>query len=272
LGQERLTLLPGLLEEIKKHGRPVVAAPPGVLLELEGDMPRLKDWLPGLTRYHLPSVHLTLKGRGDQVRTEVRLVYSEPLPLTLEPWKFPTNRIKDPVISFTVARGVAPLLSQVKGISKLNLNPVANQFCAWGPGTIHADTYYSVPAANPSNVLYQIGPNLPEFTSNLLAQSIGGFSLISNRNELHWNGLPALFPQVRPIREGDTDFLLAELFPFSRQTNTPPPELFGQLKDKPDLAYYDWEFTQARLVHAEQMQQIWDMVNYLRSLGPKKSH
>ena len=259
-GQERLTLLPGLLEQVNKSGRPLVLQP-NVPLEFEADFPRLNDWLPGLAPYKLPPVHLTLTGKGDYLRTEVTLSYSDPLPLTLEPWRFPTNIIKDPIVSFTVARGIAPLLSQVKGFSTLGLKPLPNQFCAWGPATVHADTFLTIPVANPSNALYQIGPKLPEFTTELLSQSIGGFTLISNRNELLWQGWPVLLPHLRAIREDGADYLLGGLFPMPRSTNPPPPELFSQLKDKPKLVYYDWEFTPERLVHAEQFQQLWDMVN-----------
>ena len=88
-----------------------------------------------------------------------------------------------------------------------------------------------MPVANPSNVLYQIGPKLPEFTSNLLSQSIGGFGLISNRNELIWQGWPVIVPHLRAIRDGGTDYLVGGLLPMRHMTNPPPPELFSQLKE-----------------------------------------
>ena len=266
LGQERLTLLPGLLEEIKKTGRPI-ASQPNVPLEFEADLPRLGDWLPSLASLKLPPVRYTLTGKGDYVRTELRLLYSDALPWKFEPWKIPTNFVSDPLISFTVARGIAPLLSEVKGIAGLGLDPLPNQFCAWGPATIHANTLLSIPIANPSNVLYQIGPKLPDFTSNLLSQSIGGFALISNRNELIWTGWPVLIPHLQARRDAGADYLLGGLFPLRLSTNKPPAELYAQIKDRPNLVYYDWEITQERLTHARQFQQLWDIMNY-RQLVP----
>ena len=264
LGQERLTLLPGLLEQITKTGRPIVLQS-NVPLELEADCPRLGDWLPALSKCKLPPLHLTLTGRGGYLRSEARLTFSEPLPLRIDPWKFPTNFVHDPIISFTVARGIAPLLSQVKGVPALGLNPLPNQVCAWGPATIHTDTRFSVPMANPSNVLYQLGPKLPDFTTGLLSQPIGGFALVTNRSELFWQGWPVLLPYVQAVRDAGTEYLVGGVFPMGpRLTNPPPPELFGQLKERPKLVYYDWEITQERLSHAEQMQQLWDMMNHLR--------
>src|SRR5438105_314963 len=47
LGQDRLTLLPGFIEQIQKSGRPL-AAQSNVALEIDADFPRLGDWLPKL--------------------------------------------------------------------------------------------------------------------------------------------------------------------------------------------------------------------------------
>ena len=266
IGHEPLTLLPALLEQINKSGRPV-SAQPNVPLELEADLPRLTDWLPALGKAKLPPLRLTVTGKGEYLRTEARLLYSEALPWKFEPWKIPTNFVSDPLISFTVGRGIAPLLAQIPDLSTLGLQQLPNQFCSWGPATVHADTFCSIPMTNPSNVLYQVGPKLPDYTSNLLSQSIGGFALISNRNELVWQGWPVIVPYVRAVRDHGTDYLLGGLFPLRSSTNRPPPELFGQLKDRPNLVYYDWEITQERLVHAKQLQQLWDITNH-RRLAP----
>jgi len=260
LGQEKLTLLPGLLEQITKNGRPI-ASQPTVPLELEADFPRLGDWLPDFTRYKLPHASMTVTGKGDYLRTEVHLPFSESLPWTEEPWKIPTNLVRDPIISFTAARGIAPLLSQVKDISSLGVKPLPNQFCAWGLATVLGETLFSIPVANASNLLYQIGPNLQDFTTELLSQRLGGFVLASNINEMAWQGWPVIIPHVRAIRERDSDYLVGGLLPFPPATNPTPAGLFSQLKD-PKLIYYDWELTEVRLTHAKQLQQVWDITRH----------
>ena len=260
VGPEKLTLLPGLLEQVNKSGRPI-ALQPAVPLELEADFPRLSDWLPGITRCKLPHASLTLTGRGDHLRTEVRLPFSDALPWTEEPWRIPTNLVRDPIISFTAARGIAPLLSQVKGISTLGLKPLPSQFCTWGLATVLGETLLSVPVNNASNLLYEIGPKLPDFTKELLGQSIGGFVLISNRTELVWGGWPVVVPHLRPVREAGTEYLLGGLLPIPPATNPQPAGLFAQLKDR-NLVYYDWELTEARLKHVRQLQQLWDIMSH----------
>ncbi len=258
LGQDRLTLLPALLEQISKTGRPVVQGP-NVPLELEADLPRLGEWLPGISTLGLPSTHLTIFGRGDYLRTEARLTFSQSLPLVAEPWRVPTNLVGDPLISFTVARGVEPILNQVKDISALGLKPLPNQFCSWGPDTAHVDTFLTFPVSNPSNALFRMGPELPDFFTRLLSQSIGGFTLISNRFEILWTGWPVLVPRLIAVRDSGAEYLLGSLLPIRLATNRPPPELFNQFMGRTNLVYYDWEITQARLKHAKQLQQLWDI-------------
>jgi hypothetical protein len=260
LGHDKLTLLPALLETTTKTGRPLPREA-NVALDLDLDCPRLGDWLPALPESKLPFIHLTLKGKGDFLRTEAKMRFSQPLPWTYEPWKIPTNIIRDPIISFTVARGIAPLLSQIKGFPSLGLEPTPNQFCAWAPATIHADDSMALPAANPSNALYQIGPKLPDFFSNLLGQAIGGFTLISNRNEIVWRGWPVLSPNLRAFREAGNTYLLGSLLPTRPTTNHFPSDLLPQIENRPNLAYYHWELTHTRLLHAKQLQQLWDIMN-----------
>jgi len=268
LGTERLTLLPDLLERINKDGRPM-AAQPNAALEIEADCPRLVDWLPSLGISKLPPIHLTIAGKGAYLRSEIQLHYSQPVPWVPEPWRIPTNLISDPIISFTAARGIAPLLSQVKGISALDV-PLPNQLCAWGPATIHAETFVSVPMANPTNVLERIGPKLPDFTAGLLSRNVGGFVLTSNRNELVWAGWPVLVPHVRVMHDGGADYLVGSLLPTRILTNRLPPELFSQLKNGTNQVYYDWEITQSRLVHSKQLHQLWDIFNQ-RRMAPTNS-
>ncbi len=263
LGQERLTLLSALLDQISKTGRPV-AGKPNVPLDLEADLPRLGEWLPGVMPLKLPPIHLTITGRGDYLRTEARLVFSRPLPMVPEPWRVPTNLVGDPLISFTVARGIAPLLSQVKDISTLGLKPLPNQFCSWGPDTVHVDTFVTFPISNPSNTLFQIGPQMPDFFTRLLSQSIGGFTLVSNRYEIIWTGWPVLVPRLIAVRDRGADYLMGGLLPIRLATNRPPPELFSQFMGRTNVVYYDWEITQARLKHAKQLQQLWDIANHRR--------
>src|SRR5262249_37518925 len=75
------------------------------------------------------------------------------------------------------------------------------------------------------------------------------------------DGLPVMAPSVAPFRQGGVNYLLGSLLPSSTSSNVAPAELFSQL-GRADLAYYDWEITQEKLMHARQMFQVVDMANH----------
>jgi hypothetical protein len=60
---------------------------------------------------------------------------------------------------------------------------------------------------------------------------------------------------------------MTEIYPRPPLTNPPPPELFAEIQGKSKLLYYDWEITQERLPHANQMYQLYDILNNRRPYG-----
>ena len=88
--------------------------------------------------------------------------------------------------------------------------------------------------------------------------------MISNRSELVWHGWPMLLPYARAVKDGGAEYLVGGLFPMRMSTNPPPAELFAQINDRTNLVYYDWEITAGRRIHAEQLQQLWDILNQRR--------
>lgn len=241
------------------------------VLELRADWQRLGQMLPVFSQYALPPTHLKVTPRGDALRTEGKLVYSDRLPIKLEPWKIPTNIISEPLISFTCGRGIRPLLDQIEGFSKLGLKNPPNQFCSWGLATVHAQTFLAVPMPNATNVIKEIAPRLPELVSAHFVRPAGQFLWASNRSQWMWTGLPMIIPHVHAARSGPDEYLFAGLFPSGpRSSNTPPAELFAQVIGRTNLVYYDWELTQERLPHARHMSQLIDIV-HTRQLVPLKA-
>jgi hypothetical protein len=237
----------------------------GAFVDLRADWTRLNKVLPALAKFRLPPSHFRVLPRGDALRTEGKLVYSEKLPIKLEPWKIPTNLVTEPLISFTCARGIAPLLDQIKGFSNLRLKNPPNQFCLWGLGTVHVQTFFATPMPNATNVMKEISPRLPELVSgNFLTNPPGQFLWISNRSEWLWAGLPMVIPHIHPERSGADEFLFAGLFPPGPRSNTAPAELYAQIATRTNLVYYDWELSQERLPHARHMFQLTDIVNKRR--------
>jgi len=232
----------------------------GAIVDLRADWRRLGEAVPVLARYSLPPSHIRVMPRGEALRTEAKLTYSERLPIKLEPWTIPTNIVTEPIISFTCAQGIRPLLDQLKGFSKLRLKDPPNQYCAWGLATVHAQTFVSVPMSDATNVVKDIAGRLPELVSAYFPNPPGTFLWISNRAEWIWSGLPLVIPHVRPARSGNQEFLVAGLFPAPGPSNTAPPELFAQVIGRTNLVYYDWELTDQRLPHARHTFQLTDII------------
>ena len=269
LGQDRLTALPALVKQASQSGRPVAALDKS-LLELEADWPQLGGLFPSLADYRLPPCQLTLTGQGEFLRTIARLKYAENIAWKFEPWIIPTNFISEPIVSFTAGQGIAPLLSQVKGVPELGMKELPNQFCSWGLEPMHYFSYATVPLVNPSNVVRQIAPKLPRLAERHMGRNIGNFLYLSNRSEIIWRGMPFIVPFLQPLRVGGTDFLFLGLHPPPLLTNSPPPELFAQFLGRKDLVYYDWEITTNRLQHARQTYQLLDLIQQ-RQLVPSNA-
>lgn len=236
------------------------AALNGAIADMRADWRRLGQSFPVLAKYSLPPSHIRVMPRGDALRTEARLTYSDRLPIKLEPWNIPTNLVTEPIISFTCGQGIRPLLDQLKGFSALRLKNPPNQFCAWGLATVHAQTFVTVPMPNATNVMKEIADRLPEFVSTYFPKPPGTFLWISNRAEWIWSGLPMVIPHMRAERSGNQDYLIAGLFPAPGASNTAPAELFAQVVGRTNLVYYDWELTDQRLPHARHTFQLHDII------------
>ena len=267
LGQDRLAMLPDLAKQVNRNSHPVAGLQNSVL-DIEADWPRLADWFPAMASCRLPPAHLVISSRGENLRSELKLAYSEKIPWKFEPWKIPTNIICEPLASFTVGQGIAPLLAQVKGVPELGIKELPNQFCAWALSLdIHYFSYAVMPITQPSNVVKQIAPRVPLLVEKQMGKIIGNFLWASNRSEIVWRGMPFIAPFLKPAHVGDVDYLLSGMYPLAPKTNPPPPELFAQISGRKDLAYYDWEITQVRLLHARQFYKLLDIVNQRQSAG-----
>ena len=260
LGHERLAQVPALLAETKKTGRPVPVLN-NSLLDLAADLPGLRAWFPALATWPLPPIVATMSGRGETVRTEVRFQYSGRIPWRYEPWKIPTNIVGEPLTSFTLGQGIAPLLGLARPLADSGLNPLPNQFCAWGINHEQCRMFFTVPVTGASNAMNRLSTAVPKFLYSIFATPQGSFLYSTNKAEMLWGGVPWISPRLHPHRNGRDEYLFGGIFPLGLKHTPVPDELFAQVRGRTNLVYYDWEITEHRLTHGKQFFQLASIIN-----------
>lgn len=172
--------------------------------------------------------------------------------------------IPDSIVSFTAAQGIAPLLNTIDGVPGLGLRPLPNQLSFWGIGDAQGQIFAAIPVDNATNAIQRLAPTLPKFVLKHFPNIMGNFLWASNRAQIFWQGMPFIVPYLHPIQSAGRDFLFFGMYPRVPTSNQPPAELFAQLGDRRDLAYYDWEITGQRANHARQLYGLAHLVNKRR--------
>ena len=263
--QGKLGAINSLSTALEQSSRPIPALTSSVL-ELQADLPLLGRWSPILAKHKLPPVDIALSPRGEYIRTEGRIHLSEPLAWKPEPWRIPTNLVSDPLVSFSVAQGIAPLLEGLPGYKELGIKKTPSQVCAWsqGPGTFR--TYWAFPMNDASNVVRRVEPNFTNFLKHYLEEFSGKLTYMTNDSALVWTGLPLMMPAIKSAVAEGTDYLQLCLLPPPRRQQPIPPELLTQLQNRTDILYYDWEITGERASESKLLFQVIDML-HLRTLA-----
>ncbi|MBM3831930.1 MAG: hypothetical protein FJ403_01395 [Verrucomicrobia bacterium] len=243
-----------IYQQIRTHSRPISLAQ-DYWLKAEINLPRLLGRAPFDPSLPLPSLDLTLKGRGPTVRAQGRLTFSETMSWSLEKWRIPTNTISDPansLIAFSAIQGFGPWLSRHKLTAELGLKSPPNQAYFWAhdPSRLPNQILAALPVPNVTNTLQNfISEWVPRLNTNLLEDGYGRIEYVTNELQVSWGWLPPVIrPYIRPAPEPGGDHLEAGVFPLVTMTNTPPPAaLLDQLSSRTNLLFYDWEITQHRL-------------------------
>lgn len=268
LGPEKLTRAPALAQQIKSSGRPAPKVD-AELLEVRADAPALSAWIPMFGKLGVPPLHLTMRGKGEHVRTEVKLTYAKPFTWKYEPWLIPTNLVGDsplPLTSFTVARGVSSLLQEIPGFAELGIAKAPSQFTAWAnpsSGELAHDQIrinFAAPNADPEGTVRKLAGKLPGFVQKNLGQCLGDFYYSSNQSFTYWS-LPFLQPHVRAVTNAGVGYIQGGLFQLLPRQAPAPPGLFAQLGTRTNLLYYDYEITHHRLHHGNQLYQVLNMAS-----------
>ncbi len=221
---------------------------PGGWLEVKLNGPRVPQVLGWSAAKTWPEIEIQVAGRGPILRTTAQLSYPQPLHLTVEPWRLPTHTLGDPVVSFTVVRGIRTWLGQQAWWNQLGLPVTPDQAVGWTMAEIPFASYVAWEMPDVTNALVGLGPKMPAFLSRYVPKiRYGQVAFQTNTTRLAWLGLPIAEPFVSPGNELDRGFAVAGWFPLMKAKRPLPPELLSQVTGRTNLVLYDWELTAQRV-------------------------
>jgi hypothetical protein len=267
-GQDALSLFNAFIGSLKTGAAPF-AVDAGVWGEAWADWPQLEAHLPFSLPVHPPQAHLTITGKDNFIRLNGGLEFDRSLNWRPQPWRIPETLIREPLISFTAVRGVAPVLQQDEFLRQWKFKSVPDEAYVWAMDGVPFATFVAAPTTDAAAQIQSFGPDLQARYNPLLAQRrLGSLEMSTNRDALSWRGLPIVIPHLSATKDGANDFLFGGLFPNAPKAKPPPGELFDQVRGRKTLAYYDWEVTEPRLKQwkvLSQLNQIMDRQPPLRT-------
>ncbi len=238
---------------LKQTGRPA-AASAGPWFQVQADLARLRKTFPLLPEFLDSKLMASVTPKNDGLRTDAKLTFSKPLNWKAEAWNLPTDSIRDPLVGFAAARGIEPLLRKNEELKLLQLPTYPNQACAWSLARVPYFTFAAYPQTGVSNLLWNALPNLPNVITNH-GKLVGQLLWVSNTSQIIWQGMPIITPLLQPFADSGREFLFAGMMPAPAIQKKPPGELFA-FTNKANLAYYDWEITEERILSWRRIFQV----------------
>ncbi|HZL42886.1 MAG TPA: hypothetical protein VFD66_06365 [Verrucomicrobiae bacterium] len=203
----------------------------------------------------LPMISLAVSGDGGNVLVHGTLDFPQPMPGRLGDWTFPTNRIREPMVSLAAIRGIQPWLSSCKFWTDLQPGAAPDQFYSWAPDGVLYQLYVGAPVQDAMDRVHALNRWLLETANPWLgAHATGQFEQAPDGSGAMWTGLPLIAPSVRAVDGGK--FLLSALLPkVMPGTNTQAglyekpslDSLLGEIMGETNLLAYHWEMTGPRI-------------------------
>jgi len=260
VGNAPLSATDRLVRTLKTTGRPGAALTQS-WLEAEAALGKLAGPLELSPKLPWPQVTVSVGNRDEYLRTLMRLAFAEPVTGPLTPWHVPTNLIREPLISFTAARGVSPLLQRSETLRQLELSPVPNELYFWAQQQVAFQSFLAFPTPDATNTVQR----LAEGAKNVLGserqkRGLAQVEWQSTNRQTVWKGLPFVTPFTQPVQDVGTSFVYGGLFPAVPRTEPVPGELLAQFAPRTNVIFYDWEITQARLNQWRMMVQLFAVI------------
>ncbi len=236
------------LQQIQKTGRPSPALKEAWI---QGNInwPRLATWVSlASSPFKLARTAFQVSAANGRFRVTGTIAYPEAVPWSAAPWRFPKDLVHEPLMSFTAARDLAPLLKPDAPLPRIFPPAFDNQFYCWAERELAFQTYAAWPVPDGADALKKIHQSfLPDLNSLLTQPHDPPVGWAPKTSEIFWPKSSVLVPSISSVHQKEGDYLLAKLFPLSESKRPAPASLWKQFDHADDLVYYDWEFTGPRL-------------------------
>ena len=159
-------------------------------------------------------------------------------------WEIP-GAIREPLSQFTAIRGLRALADSLPWIKSWAGKSVPSQYFIWGqPGLPEGGhTYFAARVEDPKSTLAELNQRIaPLFPPANPSKFRGQLDYDEKLGRLTIKGSLPVIPMFEAQKQGDLGYLTFGFVPMRHSTNALAPELLKQL-NRPNLTYYDWEFT-----------------------------
>ena len=239
----------------------------GDLLLLRGHFGRLAEWLAGVSLPSFSGFEIRFQPEENGVRTTATIHLREAVEFPLPDWEVPVQFIRDPIVSFSGARGLRSIIAKLPGVNKLAERGIPKQFFSWSRRFVSSSKsmpVYPFPAylAWPIPLEEVSVERLHRHLSDLVGADVlaSGRARLVSLPKLNKTMLQLRAPLVEPFVRGFTNqthgVRIAGLFPLLNQPRPVPDALLAQLDSAENLVYYHWEITQNRIDFSKNLLQL----------------
>jgi hypothetical protein len=122
------------LQQIQKTGRPAPALGAN-WFEAVVDWPRMASWFPvSSCPLRLGRTQIGISAEKGGLHMISKVTYSQPIQWHSQPWRIPTNLVRQPLVSFATGQDVEPFFKSDDTLAQLCTNPLRDQFYFWSMG------------------------------------------------------------------------------------------------------------------------------------------
>lgn len=247
-GDGLLPVLADYLEGVRRHGQPSPVLQ-NHWLEADLDLPRMAGWSPDWLRFFKPGhINLAVTAGIDSLQTTAQVIYPETIAWESQARQIPKGLVPSSFNSFTTGQNILPFLNLDPKFSRLDGNPLTNQFYLWALGRMPFLTYGAWPSADPTNDLEKLSTEATN-DFNLELHNFDGAELVwlTNQERLVLANFRVVLPAIDILQESNRNYLFMNFFQRVPGEQATPEPLWKQLESRTNLVYYDWEKTGPRL-------------------------